>query len=348
MTMIRYTLTLCALCAVALVATAPAVAQIDDRAGTAAMEELLVPVTPRATSLGSALTSGLTSLQGVEALQSNPASVMSNTSTNAMFSRMNYIADIGVNYFGVAQRFGSNNIALTVTSWDFGDISLTDELLQADPDPNVTYDASSFVVGLTLARQFTDRIAAGFSVKGLNRTIAESSAPGVAFDAGMNYVIGESGLQFGVSLKNFGTKSTFSGDDLDQTVTVEGPEGPITNRVNLNVKEDELPSQLNFGAAYTRQFAQDVNATVIANFRSNAYDLDQYTAGLELGYQNLFYVRGGLSMTAEADLDAWEDWSLGAGINVPFASSSSIAVDYAFRPSTLFENVNMFSLSFTL
>ena len=321
-------------------------AQGDDRSGTAAMEELLVPITPRTVSLGSALTSGMAGMSGVEALQSNPAALMVNQSTNAMFSRTEYVADIGINYFGIAQRFGNNNIGLTLTSWDYGDIP-RQTAENPEIDPSLTWDASVVVVGATFARQFTDRISAGVTAKGLSRRIDNVNSTGVAFDAGMTYVVGESGLRFGVSLKNFGPQMDFNGDGLSTPIPQDGPAGSGDIAGEIDDLGAELPSLLNFGAAYTRQFAGDLTATVLGNFRSNSYDLDNYAAGVELGYQGIFFVRGGLDINGDPDVTAWEVWNIGAGLNLNMIGNG-LAVDYSYRPSDVFSGVNMFAVSFTL
>src|SRR5690606_13396242 len=90
----------------------------------------------------------------------------------------------------------------------------------------------------------------------------------------------------------------------------------------------ELPSMLNFGAAYTRDVSSGFSATVLANFRSNAYDLPNYGAGLELGFQNLLYVRGGADLVSDADMNHWGFWNVGAGLNLPLGGSR-LMVDYA-------------------
>lgn len=321
-------------------------AQGDDRSGTAAMEELLVPVTPRTVALGSALTGGLNGMDGVEALLSNPAALTVNAGTNAMFSRTEYLADIGINYFGIAQRFGNNNVALTVNAWDYGDIA------RQTPDApeieqGVTWDASTIVVGLTFAREFTDRIASGVTVKALGRTIDDVQASGVAFDAGMTYVVGESGLRFGVSLRNFGTQMTFDGDGLNDVIQIEGPGGSGSISGRINDLGAELPSLLSFGASYTRRFAGDISASFLADYRSNSYDLDNYSTGIEVGYQDLFFVRGGLSLSSDTDVTAWEVWNVGAGLNLNMVGRG-LSVDYTYRPSSYFSSVNMFSVGFTL
>jgi hypothetical protein len=325
--------------------TARAQYEGDDRAGTAAMEELLVPVTPRTVALGNALTSGLAGVNALEAVQSNPAALVVGTGTSAIFSRTEYVADIGVNFFGVGQRFGANSVGLTLTAWDYGDIFRQSEA-SPEIDSSATWSASTYTVGASIARQFTDRIAAGFTLKGLGRTIDDVNSTGIAFDAGMTYVVGESGLRFGVSLRNFGTSMSFAGDGLQRPIGQNGPGGNGQIGGEIDDLESELPSSLNFGVAYTRALAGDLSLTALANFRSNAYDLDNYAAGVEFGYQNLFYLRGGVDV-ATADVSAWDMWNVGAGLNVDL-SGTRAQLDYAFRPSDVFGGVHVFSVGLGL
>ena len=338
------TLALCATAAALIGLGAPEAHAQDDRAGTAAMEELLVPVTPRTVSLGSAVTSGLSDMSGIEAVQSNPAALLVSDGTSALFSRTDYVEDIGINYFGVGQKFGANSIALTLTAWDYGQLlRTTEESPDVDLDNPLTYDASAFMAGATLARQFTDRIGAGFTMKALGRTIDDASSAGIAFDAGITYAVAESGLRFGVSLKNLGGEMTFSGTGLRADAPTTGPNGVNNLGAEYDDLAAQLPSVLNFGAAYTRQFAGDLSVTGLANFRSNSYDLDQYSGGLELGYANLVYARGGMDLKSDGDQDFWRGWNVGAGLNLDLASTA-LKVDYAYRPTDNFGGVNVFSV----
>ncbi len=318
----------------------------DDRAGTQAMEELLVPATPRTISLGSAITGGLSNMSGVEAAQSNPAAILVGTNTGAMFSRTDYVADIGINYGGVSQRFGANSIALTLLAWDYGDIERTTEA-NPNADPDLTYSATAFAFGATYARQFTDRIGAGFTLKALGRKIDEVNSSGVAFDAGITYAVEESGLRFGVSLKNLGPDMSFAGTGLNRGVDVDGPTGEQPVAGEIRDLSAQLPSTLNFGASYTRQFSGDLSLSALANFQSYSYDLDRYSGGIEVGYANLLYARGGIDLSSEPDQDMWQGWSIGAGLNIDL-QSTALRVDYAFRPSDVFSNVNVFSVSLGL
>lgn len=340
--------TLGAIAAVLLGLPAQEAAAQDDRSGTQAMEELLVPVTPRTIALGSAITGGLGNLNGVEAVLSNPAATLASTGTDAMFSRSDYVLDIGINYAGVAQRFGANSVALTLMAWDYGDIDLT---TTGTPDPiagnPITYTASSFAVGATYSRQFTDRIGAGLTLKALGRRIADVSTSGLGVDAGITYVVEEAGLRFGVALRNLGPQMDFNGSGLNQPVPNPGPIGEQPVAGEIRDLAAQLPSTLNFGASYTRQFAGDVSLSALAGYQSRAYDPDQYTGGLELGYANLIYARGGFALTSSPDQDMWQNWNIGAGLNLPLAGQG-LRVDYAYRPTEVFGGVNVFSVGIGL
>ena len=87
--------------------------------GTAGASELLIPVGPRGIAMGE---SNIVTASGIEALFWNPAGV-SHMTNNAelLFSYMDYIADIGIQYGAVAANFeGFGTISLCrqiIASW---------------------------------------------------------------------------------------------------------------------------------------------------------------------------------------------------------------------------------------
>ena len=321
-------------------------AQKSDRAGTAGAAQLLVPVTARNTALGNNTTSALSGMNGLEALYNNPAGLAVNMGTAAMFSRMEYVADIGVNYFGIGQRIGNNNIALTVTAWDLGDIPLQTET--APEISSVTYSATFLTAGFSYARQLTDRIAAGVTLKAINESIDDVSGTAVAFDAGMTYLVGETGLRMGVSLKNIGNELQYSGTGLIRQVQLPD-QNPVStsNAVALESDGVQLPSLLNFGLAYTRDLGTQGSVTFMGNFRSNSFDQDQYSGGIELGFQDIVYVRGGYQLQEDSDLSFYTGATFGAGLNVPLGGNN-LSVDYAYVPTDFFDAVQYITASVTL
>ncbi len=315
------------------------------RDGTTSSTYLLLPLTARSASLASAFTSGLAGMNALEAGYHNPAGLVIGDGTSALFSHMNYVADIDVNFFGVAQRFGSNSVSLAVSAWDFGDIPETTEINPEVADER-TWSATYVTAGLTYARLFTDRIAAGVTTKVISETMADDlTGTTVAFDAGMTYTVGESGLRFGVSLKNFGPAMTYGGDGLNRQGTGRGES--LERTFSFTAESFELPSLLNFGVSYSREVAAGSVVTVLGNFRSNSNEADQFSGGLELSLRNMVYVRGGYQVQEDMDSNFFEGWNVGAGLNLEL-DGNVLSIDYAYRPTDPFDNVQLLTASISL
>ncbi|MDZ4698208.1 MAG: PorV/PorQ family protein [Rhodothermales bacterium] len=317
------------------------------RAGTSGATELLVPLTARYTALGGTSTSGLADMNGIEALYANPAGLALNTGTAGLFSRVEYVADIGVNYFGIAQNFGDfNNIAFTIAAWDFGDIPETTE--DSPEITDVTFNVSYLTAGLSYSRQITDRIAAGATMKLVNESIDDVSASAVAFDAGMTYNLSEIGLRLGVSLKNIGNELTFTGTGLSRSVKVPGQD-PSANNNTLALESEgvQMPTLLNVGLAYTVPIAGSNYVSFLTNFRSNSFDQDLYSGGIELGFQNILYIRGGYQFAEDMDLTFYQGAAFGGGLNLN-VGGTRIALDYAYQPTDFFSDVQYITASFSL
>lgn len=318
----------------------------DKRRGTAGATQLLVPLTARSASLGASMTAGMAGMNGLDAIYANPAGLATNTGTAALFSRMDYVAEIDVNYFGFAQSFGNNNIAFMVSAWDFGDIPLQTE---TQPEiTSVTFDASFVTAGLTYARMFTDRISAGFTAKVINENIDDVSATAIGFDAGMTYIVGETGLRLGIALKNIGSKIQYNGVGLTRQVQLPNqPPNATANSVLIEGEGVELPSLLNVGVSYARQVNDAAMVTVLGNFRSNSFDQDQFSGGLQLGLLDVFYIRGGVDIVSDQDLTFFSGTNFGAGIDLN-VQGTHLQLDYANRSTDFFDSVNMFTAAVSL
>jgi hypothetical protein len=317
-----------------------------DRSGTTGATYLMLPLTARSASLGTAVTGGVNDMNGLEASFHNPAGLNLNDGTGVLFSRMSYVADIGVNYFGVSQQFSNNSVGLTVSSWDFGDIP---EQTVENPEiiDNRTWSATYVTVGLSYARMFTDRISAGITTKVISESMADDmSANGIAFDAGMNYLVGDTGLRFGVALKNFGPALKYAGDGLVREAQFQGERQ--TRTATIRAANFELPSLLNFGVSYTYDVGASSALTVLSNFRSNANSRDQFSGGLELNLRDLLSVRGGYQWQENIDdRNFYKGWNVGAGLNLEF-QGNRLAVDYAYRAAEFFSNIQLITASVTL
>ena len=217
-----------------------------DRAGAS---ELLI--NPWARSSGWA-NAGVSSVKGLEATFVNVAGLAFTPKTELQFSNSQWLVPSGVtiNNVGFAQRVGETAVlGLTMMNMNIGDIPLGSE---DNPDANLgTFTPKYNVLGLSFAKEFSNSIYGGITVKAVSEAINNVRASGVAIDAGIRYVTGEKDqIKFGIALKNVGPTMSFKGDGLAYTFEQEfiGLVNPIA--VEQRSASFELPSLVTIGASY--------------------------------------------------------------------------------------------------
>ncbi|MDH4071089.1 MAG: PorV/PorQ family protein [Ignavibacteria bacterium] len=322
--------------------TGPAHAGRGDKAGTSAAPELLIPIGARDFAVGG---STLASTSGIEAIYWNPAGLARmNSSSEAMFSHMNYIADIGVEYIAVASTFeGFGSIGFDIKSLSMGEIAVTTE---DNPDgTGERFSPTYLVLGLTYSRLLTDRISVGLTASMISERIDRVSATGIAFNVGLQYsnFANVSGLGIGVAVKNIGPSMTFDGSGLIRQGTTTNTSRPATP-VKLQAQSDELPSTIELGLAYTYRPQDNHALNFTGLFVNNNFSDDEYKLGLEYGFDNTFFLRGGYNFSQETQADSYiYGLTAGAGLNYNF-SGMNVTFDYAFRDVELFQSNHVFAI----
>ena len=82
--------------------------------------------------------------------------------------------------------------------------------ITTENSPNGTgqfFDAQDIAIGLSYARNLTDKFSAGLTVKYVNQTIWNESSSGVAFDIGTQYKLDFNNLTIAMCMTNFGSES---------------------------------------------------------------------------------------------------------------------------------------------
>jgi hypothetical protein len=297
--------------------------------GTLAAPELLIPIGSSGTSLGG---SNLATVTGIDAMYWNPAglSQINTTSGEVMFSSMNYIADINMNYFaGIVKVGGLGSIGGSIRALSFGDEIVTTEL--APEGTGATFSPTYIVGTLSFARAMTDKIHFGTNVKLISEQIAEVSATGFAFDFGLQYVAGVTGIRFGIALKNLGSSLKFDGPGLDRTFTENG----TTTVRRVTLQEFDLPTNLEIGLGYSATFSKNNNVILSTTFQNSSYSSDEYKFGLEYNYNQMLFLRGAFTVYPDnSDIDDTNKSlfgpAFGAGLKYPFGSLT-LGFDYAYR-----------------
>lgn len=314
-----------------------------NRTGTGGASQLLIPVGARGISMG---LSNISSTSGIEALYWNPAGVSKmNNSADATFSHMNYIADIGVEYGAVAANFqGFGIISLSLKSLSIGDILVT---TTTDPDgTGKTFTPQMMTAGLSYSRQLTDQVAIGLTANLVTETIDQVSASTVAFNVGLMYdnLAQIKGLAFGVVLKNLGPKMQYDGSGL----LIEADAGSLQRSpqyYKISSAPFELPTSFELGFSYKPVIDAMNSLLVSSTFQNNNFSGDEYKLGLEYGFQNMFFVRGGYDFSPKNQTDEYiYGFTAGAGINYNL-EGISLKVDYAYRDVKYFSASHIFQVS---
>jgi hypothetical protein len=315
----------------------------DERKGTGGAHELRIPVGARGTALGSGVSSDVT---GIEAIFWNPAGLAGIEGTEAMFSNTQYFADMTVNYAAVATKMGGLGVmGLNAKVLSVGDVIVTTE--SAPEGTGDILNPTFTVLGFTWARQFTDRVNFGGTFNWVNESIQSTSASGVAFDFGVQYMTGWNGLKLGMAMKNFGNSMRYTGSDFELSVPLPDADPTSSNRtLSTSSSAFEMPSFFTLSATYDLMAANDYRLIALGAFQNNNFVGDNVSGGLEWMFKDTFALRGSYmgSIVQELDLatgdenvsfesgdDLYAGFAFGAGANVRLGDTR-LGVDVSYRP----------------
>lgn len=316
----------------------------NGRKGTEGAPELTIPVGPRGTALGGAVVGDAT---GVEALFWNPAGVGTLAKTEAMFTHTQYFADMKLNYFGVATHVGNAGvIGFAAKVLSVGDVIVTTE---SAPDGTGEIAQPTYtVLGLTWAKQFTDRVTFGATGNLVSEHVIQQNATGVAFDFGVQYLTGWRGVKLGMVMKNFGPNMTFNGPGTEISTITPGADPSSQPRIfNSESASFDLPSFFTMGASADLVSTPATRLTLLGALQNNNYEGNAIRGGLEWAYRNLVALRGSYygsyigigdpttgedrSKFASGD-DLYTGFALGGGLQVRTGETGRLGVDFTWRP----------------
>ncbi len=300
----------------------------ESRKGTTGADHLLIPVGARGIATGGAF---VAFIDGIESIYYNPAGLDVTSRSEAMFSYMNYIADINVSYFAASASLGDlGSIGLSLKSLDFGEIPVTTAEF---PDGNgSTYSPVNMTLGLTYSKVLTDRISIGTNIKLINESIENTSANGLAIDFGVQYKF-NSQLSIGAALKNVGPNMRYSGPDMQTSTSIPGSfNGTGSGSYEIVSEEFQIPSFFELSFAFAPSVDEQNSIIVASTFTANNALEDKINFGFEYGFMNNFFARFGynLSVGSETNKSIY-GFSAGAGVQYELVENTNLVFDYAYR-----------------
>ncbi len=311
------------------------------RIGSAGAQELRIPVGSRGTAMGGAIGADVV---GTEAMFYNPAGVALMSGTEAMFSHLTYFADMDLNYFAVTRNiedFGS--IGLSVKVLSVGEIVKTTENASTPLGTGEIFEPTMSVIGLTYSNVLTDRVTFGVTAKFINENIDKAVANGFAVDVGAMYDTKWNGLRLGISIKNVGPSMRFTGSGFERSVTAPGqnPQTSPAKAVRFQAAEFELPSWISIDGAIDFYSVEKNRASFYGAFQSNNFSKDIYRAGVEYGYDERYFVRGGYTMDQDQE-DYLYGLTFGAGVMLSLGETD-VTFEYSWSETEFFDNIQYFT-----
>lgn len=311
------------------------------RVGQAGWQFLKLPTDARFAAMG-----GIISATGRGTASSalgNPASLVNvdARTLSASFSSMNWIADIKYMSGAIAKNFGRYGVfGLSIIALDYGDMERTiyeeqfDDLGQSTgislPVFNLgTFSGSDFAIGLSYARQMTDRLQVGMNARIVQETLDDATTSNWSIDVGTLYYTGIKTFRISMVGRNFGPDADF----------VEYAE-----RIGIPAMRVRMPIVFVLGAAIDVIEEKDGSPhfwTLVAEFTHPNDGEEKLNFGTEYSFMNFAMLRGGYRFNYDE-----EGLTLGAGLRVHF-SDFSFLLNYAYIDFGHLNEVQMFSAEFS-
>lgn len=349
-----------AIMALLTVATSTSYAGNEDRVGQSGASQLQINPWARSSGFASANTA---SVIGLESVNLNVAGLAFTRKTEVTFAHTRWLSgsDVAINAFGLAQRVGETGVlGLNIMSMNFGEIDITTTDL---PEAGIgTYSPQYLNINLSYAKEFSNSIYGGITVKAVSENITDATTRGVAFDAGIRYVTGpKDNIKFAIALRNVGPQMSFNGDGFSTKLLLDEKEFTLEQRT----EPFELPSSLSIGVAYdyyigekSDEEGKELEAmhriTGAGNFLANSFGKDQIMIGGEYAFKEMFMFRAGL--VYEEDVfdsnertTAYTGPTAGLTVAMPInENGSTIDFDYSYRDTNPFSGTHTFGIRINL
>ncbi len=311
--------------------------------GTTAAAFLEIPAGASAIGMGGAFVS---LANDATALYWNPGGISLAQKYEAVLSHSQWLASTKFDFAGLVLPLGDfGTLGMSFTSLNMGDMKVT--TVDQPDGTGEFFSAGDLALGISYARNLTDRFSIGFTGKYIRQKIWHMTASAFALDIGTLFktdLIG--GLTIGASLLNFGTPMTLEGRDTRYFIRVDETKQGSNERIPTNIEMDswELPLIFQIGVSTNAINTEDYRLTLAADAIHPNNDFESLNLGGEFSFMGFISLRGGWQSLFLKDAEG--GMSLGLGLNSRMLFSEAIVkFDYAYRDFGRLNNIQVFSVA---
>lgn len=335
----------------------PEVTEPPTKAATRGANFLHIMIGARGNAMAGAIGSGVS---GSTAWFWNPAGAATIESFDLAVGQQKLYGDLGVKqtYVGISFPLLGGAIGLAVNSLNSGDIPLTTEGTPfGDVSLGQFFQWTSSAVSFGYARRLTDRLDIGVNAKYISEGMSQIRTRWIAGDVGTQFRTGLFGVLLGGSLSSVGTAAHMDGTGLERGVSTNDVSLEQT-RFKLFTRPVDLPTEFRFsagddllGSAESLFGRHGGKNTLYGEVAVNdAVDTPvQMGVGVEYGYKNMLFLRGGKRFYNDgrrpAGASASYGFSGGLGLRLP-VNGKPLRFDYSYTALGDLNNIQIFSLEF--
>lgn len=326
-----------------------------NRQGTRGANFLHIGIGARGGAMAGAIGSSVT---GPMALFWNPAGAATSEGFEAVAGRQNLYGELGIGqtYAGFTLPLLGGVVGVHLNTLNSGDIKRTTE---ANPfgerlGGNV-FQWTSTAAGLGYAKRLTDRLQVGGQVKYINEGIPDAGTTWFAADVGTQFNTGLYGLTLGGAILNVGGTSKAQGALISRVITTtDGSSLRETRRVEIFTRATEIPVEFRLSVGSdllgsANSLFGGAGGNNVLNAELSVTDATDYSTqaafGLEYGYKNLLFVRGGkrwFNDQRDTGTDNAVGLAGGFGVRLPMLGRA-VRFDYSYEAAGALQNIQIFS-----
>lgn len=286
-----------------------------NKAGSAGLQFLKIGIGARETAMGQAAGS---MTENSSSVFWNPAGVGFSNGMQMMVTHQQWLVDSRVD--AVAMTLPVKSLVVGLSAVNFAIKEYEETTAMAPYGTGNMIRAGDMLVGLTVARRFSDKLSIGGQIKWVQEVLDDRTFDNILFDIGTIYKTGFRNLQLGFAFQHYGPDMKIA-DLLFRT--------PLLFRVSA---VDDVFRWKNQRLTLAAELIHPTDNNEIINI------------GLEYELLNMIALRGGYRVNVDEG-----NLSFGFGINPPAVIGVGTHFDYSMVSfGNIFGEIHQFTLSFTL
>jgi hypothetical protein len=314
------------------------------KVGTSGTQFLKIGVGARSVGMGGAC---VASIDDASAIFWNPSGIVKVKNYSVILSHVEWLADIRYEAIGFAKTIPEiGTFGLSGSFLTSGEMEVT--TFQQQSGTGETFAKTDFSIGISFAKNLTDRFAFGGTIKYVredygtknNITGKDEVTSALAFDVGAHYLLGLKTLRLGIVIQNFGPEMKIPGKYAD-IIGYDTKTQDYQREPEEDFRPYHMPLIFRVGLAI-EVFKNNNNKLTITGDLIHPNDNKEYILfGSEFWFNDIFALRGGFIGGHDS-----AQFAVGGSLKLSVVQLGNANLDYAYTDYGILNMVHQMSFVF--